>query len=120
MILKKNIKVGSVSRSWAGSIEYKTDPQPCLNVLLFNYLKGRLHTLLLCLGLAEETTEKDLKKTFSEFGTIIDCKVSAHFQFIMFNITKLQTNRKLETRQMYAIQATYRRVRRKVGYRKTT
>jgi len=26
-------------------------------------------------GLAEETTEKDLKKTFSEFGTIIDCKV---------------------------------------------
>jgi len=26
-------------------------------------------------GLAEETTEKDLKKTFTQFGTIMDCKV---------------------------------------------
>lgn len=26
-------------------------------------------------GIAEETTEKDLKKTFSPFGTIMDCKV---------------------------------------------
>eukprot|EP00088_Acartia_fossae_P035033 TRINITY_DN3603_c0_g1_i12.p1 TRINITY_DN3603_c0_g1~~TRINITY_DN3603_c0_g1_i12.p1 ORF type:complete len:490 (-),score=161.34 TRINITY_DN3603_c0_g1_i12:26-1495(-) len=26
-------------------------------------------------GLAEETTEKDLKKTFSQFGTLMDCKV---------------------------------------------
>ena len=26
-------------------------------------------------GLAEETTEKDLKAAFAEFGTIVDCKV---------------------------------------------
>lgn len=26
-------------------------------------------------GVAEETTEKDLKKTFAQFGTIMDCKV---------------------------------------------
>ena len=26
-------------------------------------------------GLAEETTEKDLRSTFNEFGTIVDCKV---------------------------------------------
>ena len=26
-------------------------------------------------GIAEETTEKDLKKAFSPFGTIMDCKV---------------------------------------------
>ena len=27
-------------------------------------------------GISEDTTEKDLKKVFAQFGTIIDCKVS--------------------------------------------
>ncbi len=29
-------------------------------------------------GIAEETTEKDLKKAFSPFGTIMDCKVNKY------------------------------------------
>ena len=33
-------------------------------------------------GIAEETTEKDLKKAFSPFGTIMDCKVYFYFMFI--------------------------------------
>ena len=34
-------------------------------------------------GLAEETTEKDLKKTFTQFGTIMDCKVN-RLSFLSF------------------------------------
>ena len=37
-------------------------------------------------GIAEETTEKDLKKAFSPFGTIMDCKV---FFCIFINSFKL-------------------------------
>ena len=38
-------------------------------------------------GIAEETTEKDLKKAFSPFGTIMDCKVNKYLDNNFFPTT---------------------------------
>ena len=48
--------------------------------LLNTYM--RVERKLFLGGIGEETTEKDLKKAFSPFGTIMDCKVNKLIIFV--------------------------------------